>query len=263
MKIKVLYEDTNMVAIDKPSGISVHGDGKSKEKTLVDWILKEYPKMKNVGEPIISNGAEIAKPGIVHRLDRETSGVLLLAKNAKAYEFLKNQFKGREIKKTYHAIVSGFLKNDKGIVNKPIGRSPSDFRRHLAGRGARGTLREAITEYKVLKRFEVPACKNFSSCALPLRGGTLGDKNFHKPTPEKFTYLEIYPKTGRTHQIRVHMKFLNHPVACDELYNPGKPCPHGISRLALHAKSIEFTDMKGKKVLIESPIPLQFKKVLR
>src|SRR3989344_2338939 len=139
MKIKILYEDANILAMDKPSGISVHGDGKTKEKTLVDWILTNYPKMKNVGEPIVSNGVEILKPGIVHRLDKETSGVLLLAKNQKAYEVLKKQFQGRTLQKTYVAIVNGWLKNDKGIVNKPICRSPSDFRRHLAGRGARGS----------------------------------------------------------------------------------------------------------------------------
>ena len=248
MKIKILYEDSNILVIDKPSGISVHSDGRSKKKTIVDWILKNYPKTKNVGENEIYENkkikTEIKKPGIVHRLDRETSGVLLLAKNQKAYQFLKNQFsapaleitKGGladrqdRVKKTYVAIVNGWVKNDHGFINKPIGRSPKDFRRHLSGRGARGELREAITEYKVLKRFE-------------------------NKKGEKFTYLEIKPKTGRTHQIRVHMKFLNHPIVCDSLYNPGQPCPQGISRLALHAKSIEFKNTKGKTIKIESPIP--------
>ncbi|MFZ2072191.1 MAG: RluA family pseudouridine synthase, partial [Minisyncoccia bacterium] len=241
MKIKVLYEDKDVLVIDKPSGISVHPDGKSKEKTITDWVLKNYPKMKNVGEPMCllktseeaqnfsscalprvrggtlgdKNFELLPRPGIVHRLDKDTSGVLLLAKNQKAYEFLKDQFKNREIKKTYNAIVSGWVKNDHGIINKPIGRSPSDFRRRLAGRGARGELREAITEYKVLKRFE-------------------------NKKREKFTYLEVKPKTGRTHQIRVHMKFLNHPVVCDSLYDPKGLCIKGIDRLALHAKSIEF-----------------------
>ncbi len=230
-RIKVLYEDKDILVIDKPSGISVHGDGRSKKKTIADWILKNYPKMKNVGEPM----GEILRPGIVHRLDRETSGVMLLAKNKKAYEFLKGQFKNREIKKTYHAIVSGFVRDDRGVINKPIGRSPVDFRRYLSGRGVRGEIREAITQYKVLKRFKAPS---------------------------KFTYLEVYPKTGRTHQIRVHMKYLNHPMVCDSLYNPGAPCPKGITRLALHAKAIEFKDLKGKIVKVESPLPLQFRKVL-
>lgn len=237
-RIKVLYEDSNILAIDKPSGILVHPDGRNKDpstslragKTITDWVLKNYPKMKNVGE----NMGEIKRPGIVHRLDRETSGVMLLVKNKKAFEFFKSQFQNREIKKTYLAIVSGFVKNDRGVINKPIGRSPKDFRRHLAGRGARGEMREAITEYKVLKRFL--------------------DKK------EKFTYLEVRPKTGRTHQIRVHMKFLNHPVVCDSLYNPDNPCPKGISRMALHAKSIEFKNLSGKIVKVESKLPKFFPK---
>jgi len=233
MKIKVLYEDSNILAIDKPSGIAVHSDGRSKMKTVTDWVLKNYPKMKNVGEPM----GDIVRPGVVHRLDRETSGVLLLAKNQKAYEHLKSQFAGREMKKIYHAVVSGSVKNDHDIINKPIGRSPSDFRRHLAGRGARGELREAVTEYKVLKRFE--------------------DKK------NKFSYLEVKLKTGRTHQIRVHMKYLNYPVACDSLYNPGKPCPAGFKRLALHAQSIEFKTLSDKVVKVESLLPKELKKVLK
>jgi 23S rRNA pseudouridine1911/1915/1917 synthase len=104
----------------------------------------------------------------------------------------------------------------------------------LAGRGARGEMREAVTEYKVLKRFTV-------------------GKN-------KYTYLEVYPKTGRTHQIRVHMKYLNHPVVCDSLYNPESPCPKGISRLALHARSIEFKNLSGKIIKVESLLPRFFPK---
>ncbi len=270
MKIKILYEDKNILVIDKPSGIVVHADGRSKEPTVTDWVIKNYPKMKNVGEPMTFLGKEIKRPGVVHRLDKETSGVLVLAKNQKAHEFLKSQFMDREIKKKYIAIVSGWVKNDHGIINKPIGRSPSDFRRRLAGRGARGELREAITEYKVLKRFTAPCVQNFSSCALPrVRGGTLGDKNFKHTAP--FSYLEVKPKTGRTHQIRVHMKYLNHPVVCDSLYNPKGPLPSlpltkgeekggGHCRLMLHAKSIEFKDLRGKIIKVESPVPKEFKK---
>ena len=247
MEIKVLYDDFNILAIDNPSGILVHHpDQRNKERTILDIFKKKYPKLE-----------------IAHRLDKDTSGVMLLAKNQKAHEFLKQQFVNREIKKTYHAIVSGFVKNDHGVINKPIGRSPKDFRRHLAGRGARGKMREAVTEYKVLKRFKARACENFSSCALPVipkkkTGGTLGDKNFHKPEP--FTYLEIKPKTGRTHQIRVHLKFLNHPIVCDSLYNPNGPCPKNISRLALHAKNIEFKNLSGKIIKVESKLPKIFPK---
>src|SRR3989344_3928999 len=216
MQIKVLYEDKDILAIDKPSGILVHPDERSKEKTIFDLFLKKYPKLE-----------------IVHRLDKGTSGVMLLAKNKKAHEFLKKQFAERVVKKVYNAVVSGRVKNDRGIINKPIGRSPKDFRRYLSGRGARGTMRDAETSYKVLKRLK------------------------------DFTFLEVIPKTGRTHQIRVHMKFLNHPVVCDSLYSPGKPCPKGIKRLALHAKSIEFKNLKGQIVKVESPLPLEFKKVIK
>jgi len=142
----------------------------------------------------------------------------------------------REIKKTYVAIVSGWVKQDHGTINKPIGRSPSDFRRRLAGRGARGEMREAVTEYKVLKRFE---------------------------NGNKFTYLEIKPKTGRTHQIRVHLKYLNHSVVCDSLYDPKGFCPKGLKRLALHAKSIEFKDLKEKIIKIESPVPKEILSVIK
>ena len=230
MRIKTLYEDADFLVIDKPSGIFVHpstvlraGPG---ESTVLDLMKKKYPGIQ-----------------LSHRLDKETSGVLALAKNDKAHRFLKRQFQNREVKKTYLAIVSGWVKNDHGIINKPIGRSPADFRRRLAGRGVRGKIREAITEYKVSKRFE--------------------------DSGNKFSYLEIKPKTGRTHQIRVHMKFINHPVACDSLYNPKGACPAGFDRLALHARSIEFSAMggsasggKNKTIKVESPLPKKFKKVV-
>ncbi|MFH1608800.1 MAG: RluA family pseudouridine synthase [Patescibacteria group bacterium] len=290
MKIKILYENKDILVIDKPSGISVHADGRSKparnassiagaggEETISDWFIKKYPKAKNVGESIFvdnkassvgglpsgvalraSQPGEIKKPGIVHRLDRETSGVLLLAKNQKAFEFLKSQFKNREIKKTYNALVSGFVKNDRAVINKPIGRSPVDFRRRLAGRGARGELREAITEYKVLKRFICPSLhpsqrEGKKLLSPSLRGGLGG---------AKFTFLEIKPKTGRTHQIRVHMKYSNYPVICDSLYNPKGFCPKELGRLALHARYIEFKDLKGKIIKTESELPKDIEKII-
>lgn len=259
MKIKILYEDSNILAIDKPSGVSVHpaaeparhrasAESGKKGKFITDWVVKNYPKMKNIGEPQFFENkgtrVEIKRSGVVHRLDRDTSGVLLLAKNQKTFLFLKNQFINREIKKNYAAIVSGFVKNDHGIINKPIGRSPKDFRRYSAGRGARGEMREAITEYKVLKRFQIR------------------DKNYHEPTLGKFSFLEISPKTGRTHQIRAHMKFLNHPVVCDSLYNPEGICPKSLSRLALHARYIEFKNLQGKIIKVESNLPREFTKLI-
>lgn len=223
MQIKTLYEDEDFLVIEKPSGVAVHPDGKTREETVTDWVLENYPEMKNVGEPL----GDIVRPGVVHRLDKETSGVLVLAKHQKAHQFLKKQFQERTVKKTYHAIVDGILKEDQGIINKLIGRSPKDFRRRLSGRGARGEMREAITEYKVLKRFT--------------------DQN-----GQNFTYLVVTPKTGRTHQIRVHMKFINHPIVGDTLYNP-----KGVSssRMMLHAYSMEFRSLDDKLIKVESQLP--------
>lgn len=257
MKIKVLYEDSNILAIDKPSGLIVHPDGKTEEDSVTDWFVKKYPRAKNVGE----KEGGVIRSGVVHRLDKETSGVLLLAKNEKSYQFLKSQFQNREIKKTYVAIVSGNVKNDRGVINKPIGRSPKDFRRYLAGRGARGEMRDAVTQYRVLKRFTLPAPSLRREGKIHQTSPVKGE--WPKAEGVNFTVLEIRPKTGRTHQIRVHMKYLNHPIVCDSLYNPDNPTPKGITRMALHAQSIEFKNLKGDVVKVESPAPLQFKKVIK
>ncbi len=232
MKIKILYEDKDILAIDKSIGLAVHPDGRTKEKTLVDFILKNYPKLKNVGEPMEIDGEKILRPGIVHRLDRDTSGVMLIAKNKKSFEYLKEIFQNREVRKVYYALVNGTLKYERGTITKPIGRSPKDFRRYLAGRGAKGELRDSITEYTVLKNIT-------------------NKKN-------KFTLLEVRPKTGRTHQIRVHMKYLNHPVVGDALYNEDGIGIKGIDRMMLHAKSIKFKNLKGEIQKIESPLPKEF-----
>ena len=144
----VIYEDDDVVAVNKPAGLVVHPDGKTNERTLVDWIREHYPETKDVGEPArLSDGSVVARPGIVHRLDRDTSGVLLIAKNTPAFLFLKEQFQERRIKKTYLALVYGALARKEGIVDAPIGKSGKDFRKWSAEKGARGTHREAVTEY--------------------------------------------------------------------------------------------------------------------
>lgn len=238
----ILYEDKNIIAFDKPTGLMVHGDGRSKEKTLVDFILEKFPKMKNVGEkmeitdPATKKKIKLYRPGIVHRLDKETSGVIIVAKNQKTFEYLKEQFKGRSIKKTYHAIVAGNIRDNDGTVDMPIGRSKNDFRKWLAGRGTRGETRDAVTYYRVLKRLEI--------------------------NKVKCTYLEIHPKTGRTHQIRVHMKYLNHPVLCDDLYYEKGICPKPLKRLALHAHTIDLKLPNGKPLHVESALPAEFAQIL-
>ena len=256
MKIKILYEDKNVIVIDKPAMIAVHSDGKSKEKTISDWILVTYPELEKVGESmkIENNGKniEIKRPGIVHRLDKETSGALIIARNQKTFNLLKEQFQDHKIKKIYRAFVYDFVNNPKaslltgnrGVINAPIGRSPKDIRAWTAGRGAKAPLREATTEYIVLK--------NFSDIAD------------EKPSVEhRFSYVEAYPKTGRTHQIRVHMRYINHPVVSDPIYRGEKEKALGMDRLALHAYSITFRLPNGDQKTVEAPLPLDFKKVIK
>lgn len=235
--LDILFENEDFVVINKPSGISVHGDGRNTEKTISDFFVEQYKEAKDVGESIFSNDVEIKKGGIVHRLDKDTSGALVLVKNQDAYEFLKKQFQDRKVKKIYLAIVNGFFKNETGTVKESIGRSPNDFRKRLAGRGARGELREAVTEYKVLK-------------------------SFTDEKGEKYSIVEVNPKTGRMHQIRVHMKYISHPIVCDPLYNPNSPHPLNIQRLALHALSVSFLGRDGKEIKVEAPMPSEFKELL-
>ncbi len=233
MDISILYEDKDIVAVNKPAGIVIHPDGKSKGPFLTDWILENYPKTKNVGEPVETKEfGIIERPGIIHRLDRDTTGVLLIAKTKIGHSTLKEQFQERTLTKKYLTFVYGEIKDRFGIINRPIGRSPNDFRRWSATRGARGELRDAETWYTL----------------LAYRAG--------------FSFLEVEPKTGRTHQIRVHFKAVNHPVVCDGLYAPEKilekPDALGFKRNALHAYSIEFTNCAGKKVMVKAPVPDDF-----
>lgn len=233
-KITVLYEDDDVVVINKPAGLVVHADGKREEPTLTDWIEKNYPESKGVGEPLtLSNSDIIERSGIVHRIDRETSGVMLIAKNQPAFSYFKKQFQDRVISKIYHAFVYGEMKDDDGVIDRPIGRSKKDFRQWSAQRGARGAMREAVTHYKVIAR----------------SGG--------------FSLVEVIPKTGRTHQIRVHFKAINHPVVSDSLYAPKKEKALGFERLALHAYSIEFNSMNGKKIKVTASYPEDFEKALK
>lgn len=236
-KITILYEDKDMLVINKPAGLIVHADGKTDEDSVANWIIKNYPKTKNVGEPLIlSDGTKIMRPGIVHRIDRETSGVLVVAKTKPAFEFLKNQFQNRLAHKTYHTFVYGDVKDDRGMIDRPIGKSPADFRRWSAQRGARGEMRDAVTYFRVLGR----------------KGGV--------------SFVEASPKTGRTHQIRVHFKAINHPVVSDNLYATDnfleKDNLTGLKRLALHARSIEITTPSGKLLEITAPYPTDFKKAV-
>ena len=169
----------------------------------------------------------------MHRIDRDTSGVLLVAKTQESFINLKSQFQARTVKKSYRAIVGGRFKELDGTINKPIGRSKSDFRRWSAEYGARGELREAVTDYHVLGEGEVGHVK--------------------------LSYLEVNPHTGRTHQIRVHLKAVGHPILCDDLYAPKGPHLLGFKRMALHAFSVVFKGIDGVEHKVEAPVPDDFK----
>jgi 23S rRNA pseudouridine1911/1915/1917 synthase len=237
LDIKIVYEDEDILAINKPAGLIVHPDGRTKEPSVSEWFANKYPQSRGVGEKM----GQVERPGIVHRIDRETSGLLLLAKTSEGHAHLKEQFQNREIDKFYHLFIHGVLKEDRGTINLPIGRSASNFKKWSAQRGSRGEKREAVTYFEVLKRAE--------------------DKSA--------SFIEAKPKTGRTHQIRVHFQALHHPVLGDKLYGP-KTVPRSLggagrifTRLALHARAISFNNLKGEKVSLEAPYPEDFQRALK
>lgn len=240
--IPIIYEDEHCLVINKPAGVVVHPDGKASGPFLTDWILDKYPQTREVGEPVqLTDGGTIERPGIVHRIDRETSGALIIAKTAEGHASLKKQFQKRSIEKKYLAFIYGTLKQMHGAIDLPIGRSRGDFRRYNAERNSRGEMREAFTQYVVLGQ-----------------------------DPERrFTLVEAQPKTGRTHQIRVHFKALQHPIVGDELYAGNlvniNPKALGFERMALHAYSLIFDKVwngKSERVNIIAPIPDDFRSAM-
>lgn len=233
MKPTIIYEDNHFLVLNKPAGLVVHPDGKTEEPSLCDWLISQYPTIKEVGEPWTTPTGEIIyRPGIVHRLDRETSGVMVVAKTQEAFDHLKSQFQERETGKVYNAFVYGNIKEEEGTIDRPIGRSKTDFRKWSAQRFARGKLREAVTDFKVLER------------------------------GNNITFVEVMPRTGRTHQIRVHFKAINHPIVADKLYAPNHEPVLGFNRLALHAQKLAFNDFKGQKQSFEAPLPADFVQAL-
>jgi 23S rRNA pseudouridine1911/1915/1917 synthase len=242
---EIIYEDKNFLAVNKPAGWLVHqvrldvgrpafvplsGTSAGKEMLdargliLVDWLVKNYPEVKGVGDDPEN------RPGIVHRLDRDTSGVMIVAKNQNYFNYLKNLFQARKINKTYLALVYGIIKEKKGVIDKPISLKSGSIRRTVfSGKMAK----EAITDYKVLKIFEID------------RG---------------FSLLEILPKTGRTHQIRVHLKSIGHGVVNDKVYKQASRL--GGGRLMLHARSLIFEQAPGEIIEIEAEPPEDFMEII-
>jgi 23S rRNA pseudouridine1911/1915/1917 synthase len=218
MEPAIIYEDDAIVAINKPAGMMTHPDGRAPMvgeegglPTASDWFAAQYPASRDVGESQrLQNGEEIVRPGVVHRLDRETSGILIFAKTPEAHAFYKAAFQEHAVHKTYLAFAYGVPKERKGTIEFAIGRSRKDFRLRSAQPKAKGTLREALTRYEILS-----------------------DNGTH-------SFMKVMPETGRTHQIRVHLKAIHHPIVCDHLYAPKQPCDLGFSRLGLHAYELDL-----------------------
>ena len=221
ISVEVLYEDNDIIVVNKPKGLVVHPANGNPDGTLVNALMK-------ICKGTLSGiGGEI-RPGIVHRLDKDTSGVLIVAKNDKAHLALCKQIKNREVKKTYLALTRGIIIENEATINMPIGRSTTDRKKMAVVK----TGKEAITHFKVLERFK------------------------------ENTLLEINLETGRTHQIRVHLSQIGYPIVGDMVYSNGKN-KFGVQGQMLHAWKIKFMHpITGKEMEIEAPLPQYFEKIL-
>jgi 23S rRNA pseudouridine1911/1915/1917 synthase len=219
--VEVVYEDNDIIVVNKPKGLVVHPANGNWDGTLVNAI------MSICKDSLSGIGGEI-RPGIVHRLDKDTSGLLIIAKNDKAHLELSEQIKNREVKKIYYALVRGVVPENEATINMPIGRSTKDRKKMAVTKNGK----EAITHFKVLERFN------------------------------KYTLLEVKIDTGRTHQIRVHLSEIGHPVVGDEVYSNGKN-EFGVKGQLLHAKSLDFKHpVTGKEIHLEAELPDEFLNVL-
>ncbi|NTU63754.1 MAG: RluA family pseudouridine synthase [Chloroflexi bacterium] len=219
--LTIVYEDSDLVVIDKPAGLVVHPAAGHDSGTLVNALLGYIPDLEGIGGEV--------RPGIVHRLDKETSGLIIAAKNDRALQFLQEQFKARTIKKMYLALVEGIVELREGIIDAPIGRSKTNRKKMAVmheGRSAR-------TRYRVRQIYRQP----------------------------DLTLVEAYPETGRTHQIRVHFAWLKHPLVGDGTYGRQKPIVP-IARHFLHAASLTFTLPAGEARTFTSKLPDDLQHVL-
>ena len=219
--LEILYEDNDIIVVNKPKGMVVHPANGNPDGTLVNAV------MAICKDSLSGIGGEI-RPGIVHRLDKNTSGAIIIAKNDKAHINLSEQLKNHEIKKTYIALVRGVVKENNASINMPIGRSKKDRKKMDVDKNGK----EAITHFKVMKRYK--------DCTL----------------------LEINIETGRTHQIRVHLSHIGYPIIGDDVYSNGKN-RWNIEGQCLHAKELDFKHpITGKQMHIEAELPEYFKKIL-
>ncbi len=224
LPVHVLYEDADVIVVDKPAGMVVHAGAGHSTGTLVNALLHHFGTLSKV------SGDDL-RPGIVHRLDRETSGVLVVARTDKAHQALAAQFHDRQVEKVYWALVHGRMKQAQGRITLPIARDPVR-RTRMTAKLASG--RSALTDYRKLEEFE------------------------------SFTLLEVRIGTGRTHQIRVHLASLGHPVAGDRLYGaPAKGMP-AMKRFFLHAHRLRFASPStGEPITVESPLAPELIAVLQ
>lgn len=220
--IEIIYEDNDIIVVNKPKGLVVHPANGNPDGTLVNAI------MAICKDSLSGIGGEL-RPGIVHRLDKDTSGLLIVAKNDKAHINMSEQIKNHEVEKTYIALVRGFVKENEATINMPIGRSTKD-RKKMA---VVNTGKEAVTHFKVLERYD------------------------------KYTLLEVKIETGRTHQIRVHLSQIGYPIVGDGVYSNGKN-EWNIEGQCLHAKKLKFKHpITGGELNLEAQLPEYFKEVIR
>ena len=219
--IDILYQDSDVVIVNKACGMVVHPAAGNEDSTLVNALLYHVQDLSGIGGEM--------RPGIVHRLDKDTSGLILIAKNDKAHTALSEQFKERSMEKHYRAVAFGNFREDSGLIDAPIARHPVDRKKMAIVAGGKPSQ----TEWRVLER---------------LRSAT---------------YLDVHLLTGRTHQIRVHMHSQGHPLLGDQIYAPNLKCSVHIPRLMLHAYSLSFTHpSSGERMTLCAPLPEEFVRTL-
>lgn len=224
IKFEIVFENDDFIVINKPSGLVVHPTENCPKDTLVNGLLAHYPKIKNVGgNPL--------RPGIVHRLDKWVSGLMVVAKNQETFLHLKEQFSKRKVEKKYLALIYGIINRDSGEINLKIGRNKSG----MITTGTTEKYKEAKTLFSIIKRFK------------------------------NFTFVETQILTGRTHQIRVHFKAIDHPIAGDNIYYLKKYQTlnlFGLKRIFLHSSELGFKDKTGEQFNFEKKLPLELKKII-